>query len=82
MILPCGYEGAEVPNDYEGIERRLGQYNQTLKTMFSLAMDTNPAGLGESRRHECCTMYCCEGLDRLCVERLVLEPVIDTMQAV
>lgn len=49
MILPCRYEGAEVPNNYEGKERRLGQYNQTLITMFLLAMDTNPAGLGESR---------------------------------
>lgn len=49
MILPCRYEGAEVPKDYEGKERSLGQYNQTLVTMFLLAMDTNPAGLGESR---------------------------------
>ena len=40
MILPCRYEGAEVPNDYEGKERRLGQYNQTLITMFLLVMDT------------------------------------------
>lgn len=57
MILQRRYQGAEVRNDCEGTERRLGKYNQTLGTMLSLAMNTNHAGLSESRRHACCTMY-------------------------